>query len=460
MPVIMQIIPSLGAGGAEQGCIDVAAELVKSGSTSIVVSHGGHRVPEIVRAGSIHIDLPVHSKNPLVMWRNISRLRRLIRKYDADIVHARSRAPAWSAWKACRKTKARFMTTCHAPFNISGGLKRFYNSSIAKGERIIAISNYVRNYLLKNYAVDESRLRLIHRGVAIEKFHPNAVAPAHLIKISQEWRLPDSCRIVMMPARLTRWKGPLVLIEAMAKLNRDDVFCILIGDDQGRKDFRAEVENAIKEKDLEGRIRIIGHCSDMPAAYMLATVIVCASTDPEGFGRVPIEAQAMGRPIVATDHGGAQETIIAGETGWLVPPSDADALAKAIGEALDMDDEKRFTMATRSMMHIAENFTKTRMLDSTMDVYAELLYEKYKPHEIAALPEPLPESLPEPPREPLAESLAEPPPANAQNPAASSTPAKAGKDESPPASGKTGEESGTSAQPGGTSALAAGKKAV
>lgn len=377
VPVIMQVIPSLGAGGAEQGCIDVAAELVKSGAKSIIISNGGHRVPEILRAGTTHINLPVDSKNPFVMWRNIGRLRKLIRDNDVDIVHARSRAPAWSAWKACEDTKARFMTTCHAPFNISGSAKRFYNSSIIKGERVIAISDYVRQYLLKNYEISDDRIRLIHRGVAIEKFHPGAIAPAHLIKLSQEWRLPDGCTIVMMPGRLTRWKGHLVLIDAIAKLNRDDVYCVLIGDDQGRKEYRAELEAAIRDKGLEGRVRIIGHCSDMPAAYMLSTLVVSASTDPEGFGRVPIEAQAMGRAIIATNHGGAMETILPGETGWLIPPNDADALAKAMDEALSMDAESRAVMATHAMMHVAENFTRSKMVDETMDVYAELLQEKF-----------------------------------------------------------------------------------
>ncbi len=377
MPTVMQIIPSLGAGGAEQGCIDVAAELVRAGAKSIVVCNGGHRVPEILRGGSTHINLPVDSKNPLVMWRNISRLRKIIKDMDVDIVHARSRAPAWSALKACDGTKALFMTTCHAPFNISGTAKRFYNSSIARGKRVIAISNYVREYLLNNYQIEDRDIRVIHRGVAIEKFHPNAVAPAHLIRLSQQWRLPDGCTIVMMPGRLTRWKGHLVLIDAMAKLKREDVFCVIIGDDQGRGDYRAEIESAIKDRNLEGRVRIIGHCADMPAAYMLSTVVVSASTDPEGFGRVPIEAQAMGRSIIATDHGGAKETILPDKTGWLVPPGDADALAKAIEKALSLTAEERAYMGTHAMMHVAENFTRSKMVDETMDVYAELLQEKF-----------------------------------------------------------------------------------
>ncbi len=376
-PVVLQVIPELGAGGAEQGCIDVAAELVKSGAKSIVVSNGGYRIPEILRAGSTHINLPVDSKNPFVMWSNIARLRKIIRELDVDIVHARSRAPAWSAWKAVENTKARFMTTCHAPFNISGDVKKFYNSSIARGERVIAISNYVREYLLKNYEIEDSKIRVIHRGVAVEKFHPNAVAPTQLIKLTGEWRLPDGCPIVMMPGRLTRWKGHLILIEAMAKLKREDVFCVMIGDDQGRSEYRTEVENAIRERNLEGRVRIIGQCSDMPAAYMLANVVVSASTDPEGFGRVPIEAQAMGRAIIATNHGGAMETIIDGHTGWLVPPADADALANAIDFALSLDPETRAIMASHAMNHIADNFTRSKMVDQTMDVYAELLSEKF-----------------------------------------------------------------------------------
>lgn len=376
-PVILQIIPVLGPGGAEQGCIDIAAELTHVGAKSIVVSHGGSRVPELARAGAIHIDLPVDSKNPLVMWKNIGRIRRLIRQYDVDIVHVRSRAPAWSAWRACQGTQAKFMTTCHAPYKTQSGLKRFYNSSIARGERVIAVSRYVGDYLQKNFGIDGNTVRVVHRGIALERFHPTAVSAERMIKIAKDWRLPDGANVVMMPGRITRLKGHKVLIDAIAQLKREDVFCVLIGSDQGRVEYRKELEDDIRARKLEGHVRIVDHCTDMPAAYALSAVVVSASTEPEGFGRVPVEAQAMGRPIVATDHGGVRETIQRGETGWLVPPGDATALSRAIGEALALNPTQRAVLATRAMTHIAANFTREKMAMDTLAVYTELLNEKF-----------------------------------------------------------------------------------
>lgn len=375
--VIIQIIPELGPGGAEQGCIDIAGEIVKSGSTAIVISNGGARVHELARLGATHITLPVHSKNPITMWKNIKRIRKIINDHKADIVHVRSRAPAWSAMIACCHTAARYMSTCHAPYNFHNKTKQIYNSAITKGERVIAISNYVADYLLRNYKVDHRNIRVIHRGIPLEKFHPMMVKPAHLIKMTENWRLPDGCSVVMMPGRLTRWKGHDVLIEAMAKINRPDVICVLIGSDQGRTEYRKELEEKIELYGLGGRVRIIDHCDDMPAAYMLSTVVVSASTDPEGFGRIPVEAQAMGRPIIATDHGGAQETILRGQTGWLVPPKDSEALSHAIQEVLSLTPVQRSNLATRAMMHVATNFSKEKMADATLNVYAELLQEKY-----------------------------------------------------------------------------------
>ena len=372
-PVIMQIIPELGAGGAEQGCIDIAAEIVKAGAKAIVVSNSGYRVSELARAGAIHIDMPVHSKNPVIMWKNVARLKKIIKRHNVGIVHARSRAPAWSAWRACKGTDAHFITTCHAPYNISGEAKRIYNTSIANGEIIIAISDFVAQYLQDNYNVEPERIRTIHRGIPIERFHPTAVTAERMIDLATQWRIPDGANIIMMPGRITRWKGHHILIAAMAKLNRPDVFCVIIGSDQGRTEYRQELDQYIEEQGLGTQIRIVEQCHDMPAAYMLSTVVVSASTDPEGFGRIPVEAQAMGRPIIASDHGGARETILRGETGWHVPPSDPDALAQAMHEALSLDPSQRAILATRSMAHVAAHFTKDIMADKTLGVYAEVL---------------------------------------------------------------------------------------
>ncbi len=376
-PVIMQIIPELGPGGAEQGCIDVGAAIILAGGRAIVLSHGGSRLHELSRREVQHIDMPVHSKNPFVMWINILRIKKIIKQENVDIVHVRSRAPAWSAYYACKGTGARFMTTCHAPYNIGTGhwafFKRIYNSVMTKGQRIIAISGMVSSYIQANYRFDPNAIRLIHRGISTDNFSPNTVSAERVISLSKKWRVPDGSDIVMLPGRLTRWKGHHVLIKAIANIKRDDLFCVFIGSDQGRSGYREELEQSIEDHGLSGHIRIVDHCDDMPAAYMLAGVVVSASTDPEGFGRVPVEAQAMGRPIVATDHGGAQETIKRGETGWLVSPDDDQLMADAIREALSLQSEHRDVLAERSMKHIKDNFTVEVMVRKTLQVYNELL---------------------------------------------------------------------------------------
>lgn len=370
---ILQIIPELGAGGAEQGTIDVAAGIVAAGGRALVASHGGTRVHELARVGADHIDLPVHSKNPMTMWKNVARLKEVIIGNNVSLVHARSRAPAWSAWKACKDLGIPFVTTCHAPYNTGGKAKNFYNSSIAKADHIIAISDHVARYLRNHYHVNPNKITLIHRGISIDRFHPTAVTPHRLIQLSEQWRIPEGANIIMLPGRLTRWKGHHVLIDAMHQLQRHDLFAVIIGSDQGRSEYRKELEDSIQDKGLGGFIRIVDHCDDMPAAYMMSSMVVSASTDPEGFGRIPVEAQAMGRPIIATDHGGAQETIVRGQTGWLVPPNDASALTRAIEEVMDLNAHQRAVLATRSMAHIAQNFTKERMVAQTLDVYTKML---------------------------------------------------------------------------------------
>jgi glycosyltransferase involved in cell wall biosynthesis len=372
-PVVMQVLPALNSGGVEQGVIDLNAAIVKAGGHSIVVSSGGAREKEIVKAGGIHIRLPVDSKNPFVIATNIPRLRRIIRKYNVDIVHACSRAPAWSAGRAAQGTSARYVTSIHAEHKITGSLKKLYNSSITKGERVIAVSHFLADYLEINYQVDPAKVRVVHRGVAVDRFHPNAVTPDRLIKLTKQWRVPDGASVIMLPGRISRVKGHMVLIDALKKLQQNDLFCLFVGSSIGNEHYAKDLEEYIEKSGLSGSVRIVSACDDMPAAYMLSTVVVSAATKPEGFGRIQIEAQAMGRPIISTDHGGAKETIIPDETGWLVVPGDANDLARALGEALSLDAGQRARLATRSMGHAVTHFSNEQMCACTLDVYAELL---------------------------------------------------------------------------------------
>ncbi|MDE1151776.1 MAG: glycosyltransferase family 4 protein [Micavibrio sp.] len=374
-PVILQVLPALNSGGVEQGVIDINAAVVRAGGKSIVVSSGGARVHEITKAGGQHIVMQVQSKNPLVIAGNTSKLRKIIQSQHVDIVHACSRAPAWSAKRAVEGTHARYVTSCHAAHAMGGKLKRFYNSSIASGERIIAVSHFLADYLEQNYKVDPNIIRVIHRGVAIERFHPNAVTPERLVALSRQMRIPDGAAVILLPARMSRLKGHMFLLDAIERLQRKDVFCLFVGSDLGNENYCRELESYVDAKGLGAQVRIETQCNDMPAAYMIATVVAVPSVVPEGFGRVPIEAQAMGRPCIATDHGGARETIVRDETGWLVPPGDVEQLRLALFEALNLDARGRAMLATQAMSHVAAHFTNDQMCQGTLDVYAELLAE-------------------------------------------------------------------------------------
>lgn len=372
-PIIMQILPALNSGGVEQGVIDINAAIVRAGGHSIVVSSGGKRVKEIGQAGGMHITLPVHSKNPFVIAANVARLRKIIRDYNVDVVHACSRAPAWSAARAVCGTAAKYVTSCHAAHKVTGVLKRLYNSSITRGERVIAVSHFLADYLEENYKVPPEKIRVVHRGLAIENFHPNSVTPERLIKLAQQWRVPDGASVVMLAGRLSRIKGHMFLIDAIQKLVQKDVFCLFVGSDIGNERYRKELEVYIDSCGMAGSVRIVTGCDDMPAAYMLATVVVAPSLVPEGFGRIAIEAQAMGRPVIATDHGGSRETILRDTTGWLVTPGDVQGLSNALHDAMSLDARQRAVLATRAMGHVIQHFTNEQMCAGTLDVYAELL---------------------------------------------------------------------------------------
>jgi glycosyltransferase involved in cell wall biosynthesis len=306
-----------------------------------------------------------------VIRNNIDRLTKLIVQYDADIVHARSRAPAWSAFYAAQRTGRHFVTTFHNAYGHASFVKRRYNAVMAAGERVIAISQFVANHVASTYGVGHDRLRFIPRGVDVARFDPDSVSPERMMQLVAAWRLPDNAQTVLLPGRLTRWKGQLVFIEALARLGRPDVHGVILG--AGDAGYRQELEKAVAASGGDATFRFIDDCADMAAAYMLADVVVSASTQPEGFGRVIIEAQAMGRPVIATAHGGAQETIIPGETGWLVPPGDAAALAGALAQVLDQDAAARLAMGQRAMAHVRAHFTSSLMAARTLTVYRELL---------------------------------------------------------------------------------------
>ncbi len=371
----MQVLPSLVTGGVERGAADVAAALVAAGWKSIVVSEGGPMVREIERAGAIHVTLPVASKNPFTMRKNVGRLVEVGRAHGVDLVHARSRAPAWSARSAARQLGVPFVTTFHGTYNFGNPIKRWYNSIMARGTRVIAISDFIAKHAIENYGVSPAIVRVIHRGVDIARFDPARVSAERVIKLARDWRLPDGLPVIMLPGRLTRWKGQTLLIDAAAKLGRRDVVVLFVGSDQGRTSYRRELENLVRKRGLEGIVRIVDHCNDMAAAYMLADVVVSASTDPEAFGRVVAEAQAMGRPVVAPEHGGAPEILKPGETGWLFRAGDSDGLAEALRAALALDPAARDDLAGHAIAHVNDRFTKARMCAATLDVYEEVLRE-------------------------------------------------------------------------------------
>ena len=371
-PTVLQVLPRLVSGGVERGTVEVAQALIAAGWKAVVASAGGPMVRELERAGAIHVELPLASKNPLVMRRNVERLTELIRREQVDIVHARSRAPAWSALAATRRTGRHFVTTFHNAYGTQSWLKQRYNGVMARGERVIAISRFVAEHAASIYGVPPDRLRVIERGVDFTRFDPERVSAERVIQLAREWRLPDGMPVVMLPGRLTRWKGHLVLIDAIARLNRRGLRCVFVG--SGNDRYRRQLVDAIARRGLNELFQIAEDCRDMPAAYKLADVVVSASTRPEGFGRVIAEGQAMGRPVIATDNGGAREILRDDETGWLVPPDDPQALAEAIARALDLPQSKRLTLAERAMAHMRAHFTTKAMTDRTLAVYEEILF--------------------------------------------------------------------------------------
>jgi glycosyltransferase involved in cell wall biosynthesis len=367
---ILQVLPSLVTGGVERGAVEIAQVIAETGAHSLVASAGGPLVQSIERAGGIHVTLPLATKSPLGIWHNVAALEALIRAEKISLVHARSRAPAWSAWLACRRTGVPFVTTYHGAYGEEFPLKRRYNSVMARGCIVIAASQYIADLVMRQHGVPAERIRVIPRGVDPAQFDPAAIDGGRIARLREAWRLPVGTRTVMLPGRLTGWKGQAVLLDAVARLGRRDVVAVLVGSHQGRHRYARQLEQQARQLGIADSLRLVGQCDDMPAALCLADVVVHASTQPEAFGRVVIEAQAMARPVVASDLGGPVETVRHGETGWRVAPGDPDALAAAMTMALDLDPQVRQALGERARASVP---TVRAMQDATVAVYRTVL---------------------------------------------------------------------------------------
>jgi glycosyltransferase involved in cell wall biosynthesis len=373
-PVILQVLPSLVTGGVERSTIEMTEAVAAAGWTALVASAGGPLVAAIEQVGGRHIVLPLATHGPLGIWRNIGRLTRLIRAEDVDVVHARSRAPAWSAWLAARRTGVRLVTTYHGTYSEDLPFKRRYNAVMAKGEIVIAASRFIAELIVARHGIDPSRVRVIPRGIDAAVFDSATVAPERVRWLEAAWSVPPGTVVITLPGRLTGWKGQSVLLEAFARLGGQDMICVLLGSDQGRAGYTEGLRRRAERLGIANRVRLPGGCDDMPAALLRSNVVVHASTQPEAFGRVVIEAQAMARPVIVADLGGPVETVEDGVTGWRVPPGQPAALAAAIERVLALPPERRAAIGAAARRAVLARNSKQAMQEATLGVYRELLF--------------------------------------------------------------------------------------
>lgn len=372
--VVLQVLPELGQGGVELGTIEIASELQKRGIENYVASEGGRMEYNLERIKVKHFTLPLKTKNIFKMYLNSLRLARIIKKYGITIVHARSRAPAWSAYWAAKRCGVHFVTTFHGTYGLGPwGIKKFYNKIMTYGERVIAISNHIKQHILKNYKTDESKIRLIHRCVNMENFNVETTSAERMIKYLEDNNIPEDKPIVTLIGRLTNWKGQKLLIEALHLIDNEDFFCVIIGDDQGRKKYSSELRKMIANYNMTDRFLFIRNVKDIPAAMMVSDVVLSTSIEPEAFGRIAIEGQAMGRVVVASNIGGSVETVIDGVTGRLYESTSVQALSEAIDWALHLSTEEREKIGAAGIKNVKEHFTKQIMCDKTIEVYKELI---------------------------------------------------------------------------------------
>ena len=377
---VLQVIPKLGYGGAETGCYDLAHYLPENNCLSYIVTSGGELTKFIDKKKVKLIRLPVHSKNPILIFFNSIIITLIILFYNISIVHARSRAPAWSCLIATKITRKKFVTTFHGTYNFKSFLKKYYNSVMVRSNLIIAGSNFIFSHISSNYSKYlnlKKKFLVIFRGINVDYFDPTTTLISEENQLIEEWQLDRSKKIILMPGRLTAWKGQEVFIEALKLVNQElgfeSFYAVILGSDQGRDIYYKKIKRLAEQHRLTNQLRFIKNCKNMPLAYKISNLVVSASIEPEAFGRVAVEAQSMEKPIIASNIGGSNETIINNKTGFLFESGNAQSLSKKIVEVLNSDESTLKFMGIEGRKNVVKKFNVEKMCFSTYSEYKKLL---------------------------------------------------------------------------------------
>ena len=371
---VMQLLPELNSGGVERGTLEMGRHLVQNGHRSIVVSGGGRMVKQLEEEGSLHVKKTIGSKSPVALL-HVWPLRRIIKKERVNILHLRSRMPAWIgyvAWKTVSPSKRPVLvTTFHGFYSVNA-----YSAIMTKGDGVIAISKSIKDHIAEKYQRAEC-VRLIFRGVDGEIFNPEKVSRERVDQLRQQWKVDGTKPVLMLPGRLTRLKGQELFLQSLMKVQADNYQAVLVGDTKDNPGYTAELQQFIDNNGLHDHVQLVGHCNDMPAAFLLADIVLSTSSlEPEAFGRTTVEAMAMGRPVIATAHGGSLETVVPQVNGWLVKPADADDLAAAIDNALSLPTEKLHNFGMEGQKQVYKSFTAQAMCEQTVKFYNDLIKQK------------------------------------------------------------------------------------
>jgi len=376
---VLQVIPKLGFGGAETGCYDLAHYLYEQDCKSYIATSGGELLKYVDKKKVKIIKLPVHSKNPILILLNSIILTLIILFLNINIVHARSRAPAWSCLIATKLTFRKLVTTFHGTYNFSSNFKKFYNSVMVRSDLLIAGSNFIFSHINENYLKylnSKKKFLVIFRGINTEYFDQENLKKNSVSKLKTLWQIEDNSKVILLPGRLTSWKGQELFIEAInkfKKLNADvDFTAVILGNDQGRTVYKKKLERLVEQYNLTNDFRFIGKCEYMPAAYMLADIVISSSIEPEAFGRVSVEAQSMKKPIIASNIGGSNETIIDNKTSILFDSGNAESLSKKIDEIINLDTLTLELMGKEGRKNVINRFNIEKMCLNTYSEYKKL----------------------------------------------------------------------------------------